>query len=124
MSYAKKGHYDGTIFHRVIPGFMIHGGAMSDKMEEKETMAPIKNESSNNLSNQKYTIAMARKQDPNSATCQFFINVADNKNLDKANFQDGLVYAVFGKVGEGMKVVRRDRCCQNKDCASSPRRTG
>ncbi len=105
MSYAKKGHYDGTIFHRVIPGFMIQGGGMSDKMEEKETMAPIKNESSNNLSNQKYTIAMARKQDPNSATCQFFINVADNKNLDKANFQDGFGYAVFGKVVEGMKVV-------------------
>ena len=104
IQYVKSGHYDGTIFHRVINDFMIQGGGMNADMEEKRTFAPIKNEAANGLKNKKYTIAMARTADPNSATAQFFINTRDNAFLDyKAPSTDG--YAVFGKVVEGQSVV-------------------
>lgn len=104
VNYAKKGHYEGTIFHRVIPGFMIQGGGFDAEMQQKATDAPIKNESKNGLKNARGTIAMARTPDPNSATSQFFINVKDNTNLDYPSF-DGFGYAVFGKVTAGMDVV-------------------
>jgi cyclophilin family peptidyl-prolyl cis-trans isomerase len=103
--YAKAGHYDGTIFHRVISGFMIQGGGMDEKMESKKTRSPIKNESSNGLSNEKYTLAMARTSVPDSATSQFFINTKDNDFLDRANSRDGVGYAVFGRVTDGTDVV-------------------
>jgi peptidyl-prolyl cis-trans isomerase B (cyclophilin B) len=105
LKYAKDGHYDGTIFHRVIPGFMIQGGGFSSDMKQKSTQPSIKNESSNGLSNAKYTIAMARTSVPDSATSQFFINTKDNLFLDKANSQDGVGYCVFGKVTTGTEVV-------------------
>ena len=105
IDYAKSGHYDGTIFHRVIPGFMIQGGGFSSDMVQKKTKAPIKNESSNGLKNNKYTIAMARTAVPDSATSQFFINASDNDFLDKAKSQDGVGYCVFGKVTDGSNVV-------------------
>lgn len=101
LKYVDAGFYDGTIFHRVIPGFMIQGGGMTPDMREKPTNPPIKNEAGNGLSNTRGTIAMARTNDPNSATSQFFINVDDNKQLD--SFGGG--YAVFGKVIEGMDVA-------------------
>jgi peptidyl-prolyl cis-trans isomerase A (cyclophilin A) len=102
LKYVDSGFYDNTIFHRVMPDFMIQGGGMDDKLEEKPTRAPIKNESGNGLSNTRGTIAMARRPDPNSATAQFFINLFDsNKRLD--NYAGG--YAVFGKVTSGMDVV-------------------
>jgi peptidyl-prolyl cis-trans isomerase A (cyclophilin A) len=105
VQYAKAGHYDGTIFHRVIDGFMIQGGGFTPDMAQKPTRAPIPLESRNGLSNQRGTIAMARTMDPNSATSQFFINVKDNPALDAANSRDGNGYAVFGKVTSGMDVV-------------------
>jgi peptidyl-prolyl cis-trans isomerase A (cyclophilin A) len=101
LKYVDDGFYDGTIFHRVIPGFMIQGGGVTPDMREKPTRAPIKNESGNGLSNTRGTIAMARTNDPNSATSQFFINVANNEQLD--NYGGG--YAVFGKVTSGMDVA-------------------
>lgn len=104
VAYAKKGHYNGTIFHRVIPGFMIQGGGFDEKMEQKVTDAPIKNEAKNGLKNVRGTLAMARTKVPDSATSQFFINVADNTSLDYPSF-DGAGYAVFGKVTQGMDVV-------------------
>ncbi len=109
VSYVKKGHYDGTIFHRVMPTFMIQGGGYEGGYEgkpltEKPTDAPIKNEGGNGLKNVRGSIAMARTSDPDSATCQFFINVKDNANLDRPSF-DGVGYAVFGKVTKGMDVV-------------------
>lgn len=107
VSYVNKKHYDGTIFHRVINGFMIQGGGFEKKADglvEKETGKEIKNEGSNGLKNLEGTIAMARKGDPNSATAQFFINVKDNTMLDAPN-PDGHGYAVFGKVIKGMDVV-------------------
>lgn len=100
VSYIKKKHYDGTIFHRVIPGFMIQGGGMTPDMNEKPTDAPIKNEHSNGLKNVRGTLSMARTSDPDSATSQFFISVNDNDSLDMG---DG--YAVFGKVTKGMDVA-------------------
>lgn len=104
--YVKKGHYDGTIFHRVINGFMIQGGGFSADMEQKPTDAPIKNEANKGLSNTTYTIAMARTSDPHSATAQFFINVADNHFLDfTSESAQGWGYAVFGRVVEGQNVV-------------------
>jgi peptidyl-prolyl cis-trans isomerase A (cyclophilin A) len=106
---VKAGHYDGTIFHRVIANFMIQGGGMTTDMKEKETRAPIALESKNGLTNQRGTIAMARTSDPNSATAQFFINVKDNDFLNQANSRDGNGYAVFGKVIEGMDVVDKIR---------------
>ena len=105
VQYVKAGHYDGTIFHRVIANFMIQGGGMTADMKEKETRPPIPLESRSGLLNQRGTIAMARTPDPNSATAQFFINVKDNDFLNQAQARDGNGYAVFGKVVEGMDVV-------------------
>ncbi|MBS7350732.1 MAG: peptidylprolyl isomerase, partial [Comamonas sp.] len=102
--YVEDKHYDGTIFHRVIDGFMIQGGGMGPDMQEKATRAPIPLEANNGLKNQRYTIAMARRMQPNSATAQFFINVQDNPNLD-APKPDGHGYAVFGTVVSGQDVV-------------------
>lgn len=107
LEYARKGHYDGTIFHRVIPGFMIQGGGFDAELEQKPTDPPIKNEADNGLANQRGSIAMARTNDPDSATSQFFINVVDNPSLDHRGKQSGRTwgYAVFGRVVEGMDVV-------------------
>lgn len=104
--YAKDGFYEGTIFHRVIKGFMAQGGGFASGMEEKDTRAPIKNEANNGLANKRGTLAMARTQDPHSASAQFFINLVDN---DFLNFQSesmqGWGYCVFGEIVEGMEVV-------------------
>jgi cyclophilin family peptidyl-prolyl cis-trans isomerase len=105
LQYAKDGHYDGTIFHRVIDGFMIQGGGMTSDMRQKKTRPPIKNESTNGLKNVKYSIAMARTNVPDSATSQFFINTSNNGFLDQAQSQDSVGYAVFGRVSEGIDVV-------------------
>ena len=105
LQYVKAGHYDGTVFHRVIDNFMIQGGGMKADMSEKSTRAPIPLESRSGLTNLRGTLAMARTMDPNSATAQFFINVKDNAALDQANSRDGNGYAVFGKVVAGMDVV-------------------
>ncbi len=107
LQYVKDGHYDGTIFHRVIATFMIQGGGFKADMTQKPTRAPIPLESRNGLSNARGTIAMARTSEPNSATAQFFINVVDNPMLDQPNSRDGNGYAVFGKVVAGMDVVDR-----------------
>lgn len=103
LKYVDEGFYDGTIFHRVIADFMIQGGGFTEDMQQKATHAPIKNEADNGLSNEPYTLAMARTQDINSATAQFFINVADNVFLDHGTRDFG--YAVFGKVTQGEDVV-------------------
>jgi len=104
LQYVEDGFYDGTIFHRVIPGFMIQGGGFTEQMEKKETREPIVNEASNGLGNERGTIAMARTNDPDSATCQFFINHINNRPLNYVeNGNPG--YAVFGKVIEGMDTV-------------------
>jgi peptidyl-prolyl cis-trans isomerase A (cyclophilin A) len=105
LTYVRAGHYDGTIFHRVIPNFMIQGGGMDASMTEKAVRAPIKNEAANKLRNDRGTIAMARTADPNSATAQFFINVKSNASLDYG--VGGAGYAVFGTVISGMDVVDR-----------------
>ncbi len=106
LAYAKAGHYDGTVFHRVIKGFMIQGGGFEVGMKQKSTMAPIKNEANNGVKNKHYTLAMARTSDPHSATAQFFINATDNSFLDfKAENSQGWGYAVFGKVVDGTDVV-------------------
>jgi peptidyl-prolyl cis-trans isomerase B (cyclophilin B) len=106
MAYVNKGHYDRTIFHRVIPGFMIQGGGFEPGMTQKTTDKPINNEANNGLKNDKYTLAMARTNDPHSATAQFFINVADNGFLNHtAPSAQGWGYAVFGKVVAGTDVV-------------------
>ena len=105
VEYVKSGHYDGTVFHRVIPGFMIQGGGFEPGMRQKPTRAPIQNESANGLTNDRYTIAMARTSAPHSASAQFFINATDNGFLNKAQAQDGWGYAVFGKVSAGTEVV-------------------
>jgi len=106
LSYAKNGHYDGTVFHRVIKGFMVQGGGFEPGMKQKPTAAAIKNEANNGLKNKKYTLAMARTNDPHSATAQFFINCTDNDFLDfRAENAQGWGYAVFGRVVEGMDVV-------------------
>jgi peptidyl-prolyl cis-trans isomerase B (cyclophilin B) len=104
VNYVKSGHYDGTIFHRVIDGFMIQGGGFEPDMKQKPTNDPIDNEAENGLKNDRYTIAMARTSDPHSATAQFFINVGDNEFLNYPG-SDGWGYAVFGKVSEGKDVV-------------------
>ena len=107
VSYAKSGFYDGTIFHRVIPGFMIQGGGFEPGMKEKDTQAPIKNEADNGLKNDLGTIAMARTPDPHSASSQFFINAKDNDFLNySAPTAQGWGYCVFGKVTEGMDVIK------------------
>jgi peptidyl-prolyl cis-trans isomerase A (cyclophilin A) len=107
VQYVRSGHYDGTIFHRVIDNFMIQGGGMQPNMIEKATRAPIPLESRNGLQNLRGTVAMARTMVPDSATAQFFINLRDNAFLDAANSRDGHGYAVFGKVVAGMEVVDR-----------------
>ena len=104
--YVSEGHYDGTIFHRIIDGFMIQGGGFTPDMAQKATRDPIENEANNGLSNLTGTIAMARTNQPHSASAQFFINVADNKFLDYPG-QDGWGYCVFGKVVDGMEVVNQ-----------------
>jgi peptidyl-prolyl cis-trans isomerase B (cyclophilin B) len=105
LGYVDDGFYNGTIFHRVIPDFMVQGGGMEPGMKEKKTKGQIKNESSNGLSNQRGTLAMARTNVPDSATAQFFINLKDNTFLDKSQSRDGVGYAVFGKVTACMDVV-------------------
>ena len=104
LQYVKSGHYKGTVFHRVINGFMIQGGGMDAKMVTKKTSTPVKNEANNGLVNAPYTLAMARTADPDSATSQFFINVANNTALDYPG-RDGFGYTVFGKVVKGQEVV-------------------
>jgi peptidyl-prolyl cis-trans isomerase B (cyclophilin B) len=110
LDYVENKHYDGTIFHRVIDGFMVQGGGFEPGMKQKETLAPIENEAHNGLKNAAYTVAMARTQDPHSATAQFFINVADNEFLNHtAPSIQGWGYAVFGRVVEGTEVVDQMR---------------
>lgn len=107
LGYVRRGHYNGTIFHRVIKGFMIQSGDFMPGMKQKEAGKPIKNEADNGLKNETGTIAMARTSAPHSASAQFFINTANNRNLDhKGKIPGGWGYAVFGKVIKGMKVVR------------------
>jgi cyclophilin family peptidyl-prolyl cis-trans isomerase len=103
LAYVDAGHFDGTIFHRVIPGFMVQGGGFTEDMQQKPTRDPIKNEADNGLKNERGTLAMARTSDIHSATSQFFVNVADNAFLDHGGRDFG--YAVFGRVAEGMDVV-------------------
>lgn len=106
LNYVKNGFYDNTVFHRVINGFMIQGGGFEPGMKQKPTDAPIENEANNGLKNNKYTLAMARTNDPHSATAQFFINVSDNDFLNhSAPTPQGWGYAVFGKVVEGQDIV-------------------
>ena len=106
LQYVKDGFFAGTVFHRVIPGFMIQGGGFEPGMKEKPTRAPIQNEAKNGLRNQAGTLAMARTSDPHSASAQFFINLVDNAPLDYPS-RDGWGYAVFGKVSQGMEVVNK-----------------
>jgi cyclophilin family peptidyl-prolyl cis-trans isomerase len=103
LDYAEAGHFDGTVFHRVIPGFVIQGGGMTADMRQRETRAPIRNEADNGLKNRRGTLSMARTNDPHSATSQFFVNLVDNAFLDPG--RGGAGYAVFGCVTEGMDVV-------------------
>ena len=106
LDYVKQGHFDGTVFHRVIKGFMVQGGGFEVGMAQKSVGAPIKNEANNGLKNKRYTLAMARTSDPHSATAQFFINASDNAFLDfKAENAQGWGYTVFGRVVEGTEVV-------------------
>ncbi len=110
LQYVRSGHYDNTVFHRVINGFMIQGGGFLPGMRQKPTGEPIQNEAGNGLRNAKYTVAMARTSDPHSATAQFFINVADNDFLNhSAPTGQGWGYCVFGKVAEGTEVVDKIR---------------
>jgi peptidyl-prolyl cis-trans isomerase B (cyclophilin B) len=104
LAYVRSGHYDGTIFHRVIEGFMVQGGGFEPGMKQKPTNDPIENEAKNGLKNEPYTVAMARTSAPHSASAQFFINVNNNSFLDYPG-QDGWGYCVFGKVVEGTEVV-------------------
>jgi peptidyl-prolyl cis-trans isomerase A (cyclophilin A) len=115
LQYVKDGHYDGTIFHRVIENFMIQGGGMKPDLSEKATRAPIPLESRSGLSNTRGTLAMARTMDPNSATAQFFINVKDNPFLDQPNSRDGNGYAVFGHVVAGIEVVDKIKAVPTGD---------
>jgi len=116
LAYVKSGHYNGTVFHRVISGFMIQGGGFDTQLKERPTRAPIANEADNGLKNNVGTIAMARTPDPNSATAQFFINVANNDALNfRSRTDDGWGYAVFGKVTRGMDVVMRIAQSQTGD---------
>jgi peptidyl-prolyl cis-trans isomerase B (cyclophilin B) len=106
VAYVESGHYDGTIFHRVIEDFMVQGGGMDKEMKSKSTNAPIQNEANNGLKNEYGSVAMARTSDPHSASAQFFINTSDNSFLDfQSETQDGWGYCVFGKVIEGIEVV-------------------
>lgn len=106
LAYIDNGHYVGTIFHRVIPGFVVQGGGLTSDMEQKKTLPPVKNEADNGLKNERGMLSMARTPDPHSATSQFFINLKDNSFLDyTASTPQGYGYAVFGKVVSGMDVV-------------------
>ncbi|SOY43799.1 peptidylprolyl isomerase [Cupriavidus taiwanensis] len=108
LSYVRKGHYDNTVFHRVIKNFMIQGGGFEPGMKQKDTDAPIENEAGNGLKNDRYTVAMARTNAPHSATAQFFINVVDNDFLNFSSpTPQGFGYAVFGKVVDGTDVVEQ-----------------
>ena len=108
VRYVQEGHYDGTIFHRIIKGFMVQGGGYDEHLVQKPTAAPIKNEATNGLPNARYSVAMARTTEPHSATAQFFINVADNDFLDfRSEDVKGWGYCVFGEVLEGRDVVDR-----------------
>jgi peptidyl-prolyl cis-trans isomerase A (cyclophilin A)/peptidyl-prolyl cis-trans isomerase B (cyclophilin B) len=121
LQYAREGFYNGTIFHRIIFGFMIQGGGFDEKFQEKPTRDAIKIESKNGLKNKQYTIAMARTSDPDSATAQFFINAEDNRFLDWPG-QDGWGYAVFGKVISGTEVVEKiQRIKPGEDGLPNPR---
>jgi peptidyl-prolyl cis-trans isomerase B (cyclophilin B) len=121
LSYVSSGHFDGTVFHRVIPGFMIQGGGFTQDMRQKPSEAPIMNEADNGLKNARGTLAMARTSDPHSATGQFFINLKDNDFLDyTSKTPQGWGYAVFGKVVDGMGVV--DTIAQVKTGAHGPHR--
>lgn len=121
LDYVDDKFYDGTIFHRVIPNFMIQGGGMGPDFKEKKTRDPIANEAGNGLANARGTLAMARTSEPDSATSQFFINVKDNAFLDRANAVDKVGYCVFGKVTEGMEVV--DKIVAVKTGAKGPFRS-
>lgn len=106
LRYVNAGHYDGTVFHRVIKGFMVQGGGFAPGMKQKPTASPIRNEANNGLKNRRYTLAMARTSDPHSATAQFFVNTVDNEFLDfKSESPQGWGYAVFGKVVAGTEVI-------------------
>ena len=105
LDYVDAGHFDGTVFHRVIPGFVIQGGGLSADFAQKQTSPPVRNEASNGLKNQRGTLSMARTNDPHSATSQFFVNLSDNDFLDPGPGNPG--YAVFGRVVEGLDVVDR-----------------
>jgi Peptidyl-prolyl cis-trans isomerase (rotamase) - cyclophilin family len=123
LAYVRSGHFDGTVFHRVIDGFMIQGGGFEPGMKQKPTLAPIQNEANNGLKNDRYTLAMARTSDPHSATAQFFINVADNAFLNHtAPTAQGWGYAVFGKVVEGTRRGGQDQECENRPQGLSRRR--
>ena len=115
LQYVQAGHYDGTVFHRVIDNFMIQGGGMNAELKEKPTREPIPLESRNGSKNLRGSLAMARTMVPDSATAQFFINLKDNAFLDQANSRDGNGYAVFGKVVEGMDVVEKIRSVKTGD---------
>lgn len=107
LSYVKKGHYDGTIFHRIIPNFVVQGGGLDPNMKERPTDDPIQNESSNGLKNEKMTLSMARTRAPHSATSQFYINLTYNSDLDKSKAMDRFGYCVFGKVIKGEDIVEK-----------------
>lgn len=115
LQYVDDKFYDNTVFHRVIPDFMIQGGGFEPGLKQKTTRDPIKNESENGVSNDKGTIAMARTNDPDSATAQFFINTKDNKFLDRAQARDRVGYCVFGKVIEGLDVVEKIKAVETGD---------
>ncbi|MDO8420271.1 MAG: peptidylprolyl isomerase [Rubrivivax sp.] len=120
VEYVRAGHYDGTIFHRVIENFMIQGGGYKPDLSEKPTKAPIALESRTGLTNVRGTVAMARTANPDSATAQFFINVKDNAFLDQPNARDGHGYAVFGRVVEGMDVVDKIRSVPTQAAGMHP----
>lgn len=103
LRYVDEGHFDGTVFHRVIPGFVIQGGGLTPDLEPKATRKPIRNEADNGLKNERGTLSMARTSDPHSATSQFFVNLSDNEFLDRKPGQDG--YAVFGRIIDGLPVI-------------------
>jgi len=116
LQYVRDGHYDNTVFHRVIDGFMIQGGGMAPGMKEKKMRAPVANEAGNGLKNKRYTVAMARTSDPHSGTAQFFINVGDNGFLDHtAPTAQGWGYCVFGRVAAGQDVVDRIKAVATAD---------
>src|SRR5215467_6086064 len=116
LQYVRDGHYDNTVFHRVIDGFMIQGGGFAPGMQQKPTRAPVANEAANGLKNERYTVAMARTSDPHSASAQFFINVADNDFLDhRSRDAKGWGYCVFGRVVGGMDVVDRIKAVATGD---------